>query len=266
MYESNQQTDPYDKEWNARAYLQQYYSTPYVPDDTQAVLRFLTEQLFNRPNGYETAIDFGCGPTLYTAIAIAPYVQEIHLADYVAENLWEVRQWLEHKPGAHDWAVYLRWIAELQIGSPPSVDQLIARADELRRKVVGLHQCNIRQVIPLGEPRTFDLVVSCFCIEAVSTNRTDWARFLGNLSNLVADDGNLILAAVRHCSGYEVLGKRFPAVFLDENDFTDILPQLGFDLDSMIVRTVPITEWTDEGFDSICLVSAQKKRDAFQNG
>jgi len=251
-------SDQYLVKWNPRAYLDQYYSIPYIPDDSRAILTFIIEQLTHRSGSFERAIEFGCGPTLYTALALTPYVRQLHLADYLSSNLEELKLWLGNSPGAHDWGVYIRTILELELGHPPTKEEMIVREAELRNKVTDFHIADIRQPAPLGKPYVFDLVASFFCIESVSPDLKDWASFLGNLSSLVAPDGLMLLAALRRCNGYEVLGQMFPNANVDEADFERILPECGFDPGTMVLRSVPITEWTDEGFNSICLVSAIK--------
>lgn len=250
--------DVYEREWDPQAYLKQYYSTPYVPDDSQAVLAFVNEQLSLQPSGYDRAVEFGCGPTLYTALALTPHVRHLHLADYLPGNLDEVRRWLAGEPEAHDWGVYVRYILEQERGRQPTADEMASREAELRDKVASLLHADICQPEPLGGPRVFDLVASFFCIEAVSPDRGQWEAYLGRLSSLVAPGGSMVLAAVRQCSGYEVLGRTFPAARVDEADFLRVLPLLGFDPGGMVVRVVPITEWAAEGFESICCVWATK--------
>ena len=258
MSELTHQTDPYLSVWNPQEYLRQYFLTPYIPDDSQAVLQFLIEQLSYKAEKYNRAIDFGCGPTLYTAIAIVPYVRELHLVDYLSENLHAVCQWLDDKSDAHDWDVYFRGILELENGKPGTAGQVNARKAELRQKITVLKTGDIRSVHPLGQPESYDLVASFFCIEAVTKELSEWEKFLGRLSNLVAPGGTMVLAAVRHCNGYELSGRQFPATFVGEDDFARVLPRFGFPRESLVIRAVPTAEWAEEGFDSICLVAAMK--------
>ena len=65
-----------------------------IPDDYRTLPRFLIEQLSRCPGGYHTALEFGCGPALYTALSFAPSVRRLHVADYLAGNRAEVRRWL----------------------------------------------------------------------------------------------------------------------------------------------------------------------------
>ncbi len=249
MSESIGQSNPYLSEWDPQEYLRQYYSTPYLPDDSQAVLRFLIEQLSRGAPPRRRAIDFGCGPTLYSAISIAPHAQELHLADYLPANLREAQRWLDDEPEAHDWDVYFRGVLELEIGNAPTPEQVAARKAELRRKAPALREADVRRLHPLGQPQTYDLVVSFHCIEAVSSDRKEWETFLGHLSGLVAPGGMMVLASLRRCNGYEVLGRMFPATYVDENDFARALPQLGFSKEGMVIRAAPIAEWVKEGYE-----------------
>jgi hypothetical protein len=251
--------DPYLTEWEPRAYLRQYYTIPYIPDDSRALLGFLREYLPRRVGGYNRAVEFGCGPTLYTALALVPHVQRLFLADYLPGNLDEMRRWLVGDPDAHDWDVYVRYILEQERGRPPTANEVTSRESELRCKVAGLLHADIRQPQPLGSPQAFDLVASFFCVEAVSTDVREWEVFLGWLSSLVAPGGSMVLAAMRRCSRYEVLGRVFPAARVDEADFLRVLPHLGFEPDSLVIQAVPTAEWTAEGFDSICLVAAHQQ-------
>ncbi len=259
MSESKRPLDPYLSEWNPQEYLRQYYSTAYLPDESQALLRFLIEQLSNSETKYRRAIDFGCGPALYTSMAIAPCVEELHLADYLPANLREVRRWLEDEPGAHNWDVYFRGVLELERGQEPTPAQIAARKSELRQKVTALRVADIRQPHPLSEAEQYDLVASFFCLEAVSADRREWETFLNHLSALVTPGGKMMLAAIHRGHQYKVLGRTFSIACVDENDFVRVLPQLGFSIKDLVVRVVPIAEWVEEGFDSICLVAATKE-------
>lgn len=259
MSESKRPLDPYLSEWNPQEYLRQYYSTPYLPDDSQAILRFLFEQLSSAADNYDRAIDFGCGPALYAALIIAPHVQELHLADYLPANLRELRRWLEDEPEAHDWDVYFRSALELEQGGEPTATQVASRKAELRRKVTTLRAADIRRPHPLGEPEKYDFVASFFCLESVATDYQEWEMFLNHLSTLVTPGGKLMLAALHRCHQYKVFGRTFATAYVDENDFVRLVPQLGFSEDSLVIRVVPIAEWVEEGFDSICLVAATKE-------
>lgn len=103
-------------------------------------------------------------------------------------------------------------------------------------------------------------MASFYCIEAISRDREDWEAFLGHHSGLLAPGGTKLLAAMRRCKAYKVLGRVFPATSIDEDDFARLLPRLGFAERKTVICAVPVAAWAEEGFDSICLVAGQKAR------
>ena len=84
-----------------RDYLATYYCQPPTADE-QMVLAFLAEH-FPKIASQPCAIEIGCGPTVHHVLPLAPYVSAIHMADYLPENLDEVRRWRDREPGAHGW-------------------------------------------------------------------------------------------------------------------------------------------------------------------
>lgn len=251
-------TDPYLTAWDAAAYLRQYYATPFVPDDSRALLGFLIGQLSAQPGGYDTALEFGCGPALYTALALTPHVRQLHLADYLPGNLAELRRWLTDEPGAHDWETYTRYILEQESGRPPTSEEVATRERTLRQKVASVSRGNVRDPLPLGRPAVFDLVSSCFCIECASPTRSEWEVFLARLTSLVAPGGRLLLIALRSCTGYRVFDREYPAASVDESDYLRLLPALGFCTATLVIQAIPVQDWAAEGFDGICCISAER--------
>jgi len=91
----------YDR-WHAESYYGFYYRDGIVRDERITLdyhLRFLRAQR----GSAERALDYGCGPTLHNAIAVAPYVGALDMADWSADNLACVRRWVRREPGAGRW-------------------------------------------------------------------------------------------------------------------------------------------------------------------
>lgn len=248
----------YQRLWNSKAYLQQYYSTPTVSDDEQAIFRFLSTGLKQMGRCFNQAIEVGCGPTLHHAMAVVPYVDELHLADYMATNLDEIRLWLMDDAQRHDWDMYFRSLL-VEEGCDDS-STLANRKKVLRQRVTALKLADIRRDHPLGDGSTYDLVMSFYCVEAAATSRDEWRQCLSNLCRLVSPGGVLFLSAVRRCHAYRVLSTEFPTAYIDENDFAAVLPELGFPSANTEIQTVTVTDWSEEGFDSICCVRCEKSR------
>lgn len=240
--------DIYDRLWDSREYLRQYYATPEVADDETANIAFARRQFANADRAFPRAIEVGCGPTLHHAMLLAPYIGRLDLADYVPDNLAEIRKSLDGAPDAHDWSVYLQGMIEPGGASAEELWALVkARVGELR-------QMDIRS----PQAGAYDLVASYYTAECVAGTQDEWRQCLATLAGLVAPGGVLLLGVVRHCRAYNVCGQVFPATYVDERDFATVLPTLGFDADTLVIEVAPVAEWIDQGFDSICCVWAIK--------
>ena len=248
--------DVYDRLWNPKAYLQQFYSTAHVSGDEQANFSFLSAGLKQMNRRFHRAIEVGCGPTLHHAMAVAPYVDELHLADYMAVNLDEIRLWLTADAQQHDWDVYFRGLLAVEGCDDPRT--LANRRELLRQRITALKLADVRRDQPLGDGSTYDLVLSFYCVEAVATSRDEWRHYLSNLCRLVAPGGVLFLSAVRQCHAYHVQNTTFRTAFIDEGDFASVLPELGFAPAKTEIRAVATADWSEQGFDGICCVRCEK--------
>ena len=240
--------DVYDRLWDAREYLSQYYTTSEVADDEAANIAFARRQFAQAGRDFPRAIEVGCGPTLHHAMLLAPHVGTLDLADYVPDNLAEIRKSLDGAEGAHNWSVYLAGMVELGGLSADALWALVKdRAGTLR-------QMDLRQ--PQAE--SFDLVASYYTAECVAGTQDEWRQCMATLAGLVAPGGVLLLGVVRHCRAYNVCGQVFPATYVDESDFVDVLTGLGFNPATTVIEVAPVAEWVNQGFDSICCVWATK--------
>jgi hypothetical protein len=252
-------TDQYLSNWDPKSYLNQFYATSSVPDESRTVLQFIVEQLRLRNIQRGKALEFGCGPTIWCALPLTPHVDQIHLADYLPSNLAEVHRWIQRAPEAHDWNVYLRHLLMLEGNTDPTEQDLHNRAELLRDCVESLSHSDINRT-PCVETivSAFDLVTSFYCIECISSDIQQWRLYLQRLSELVSPGGHLILASILGGVEYLVEGRSFPVTLLQEADIYQALMDFGFQEDGLVIRSVPIHAWKDEGFTTICLVAAKK--------
>lgn len=245
----------YRQSWDAKAYLRQYYTTPTLAGDDWISLPFLAEWLRGRPP-VGRALEVGCGPVPYRA-ALFGAAGEIHLADYLPANLDEVRLWLDDLPGQHNWDVFLG--EALSIISPLGGSEVQSFKRRLRSQITRLVPCDLWQPLPLGAPAAYELVTSFYCAEAVTSSVSDWERIVANLAGLVAPGGRLFVAAVRNADHYRVFEATFPAARVSETDWARLLPALGFDPARTRIDVATVPDWVDEGFDSICVIRAEKR-------
>lgn len=247
--------DRYASAFDPREYLRQYYSRPQLAADDADLMRTLTSWLRDRGRTFGEAIDVGCGPTLHNTFAVAPYAEQVDLADYVPGNLAEVRHWLDRHPDAHDWDPLFRGVLACAGVGP---EQLAARKELYRSRVRGLLTCDLRRADPLGRPAGYDLVTSFFCAECVAASPAEWREAMARLLGLVRGGGSVFLAAMRNATRYDVLGRWFPATPVVEDDLAGVLGEHGFDRGSVDIRTFPAPDWADAGFDHILVAHADR--------
>lgn len=252
-----QQPNSYDRDWNPREYLRQYYSQDFIPDDEEAIYQHVIAHLQSKGRRFARALDFGCGPTVHHLTPLAPWVEEIHLADYLPDNLQEVRKWLRAEADAHDWDNKIRRVLEIETQGNVSEEAIEARKLLLRGKVKALKPCDVRQSQPLGDGLVYDLVFSAYCVDAATDSKQEWQQLMGNLLRLCADGGTVVLLSARNSRRYQVDDKFFPEASVDESDIAAALVA-GFDPLHTQIEVVPIKTWAKLAFDSIVIAIAEK--------
>ncbi|MGH8259370.1 MAG: guanitoxin biosynthesis pre-guanitoxin forming N-methyltransferase GntF [Steroidobacteraceae bacterium] len=247
-------------EWEARDYFETYYSEIVLPDEEQ-VLTYELEILESRSWHCGRALEYGCGPTLHRAIAAARHAFRIDMADWVPDNLRQIRRWLDSGDGNTDWNRFTRYI--LAHEACGDVDaRRIARREALARKVIReLRLSDARWRHPLGAAREgfYDLIVSGFCIDAISRDRRIWNGCMRNVLSTLRGGGLLILHALHRCTAYRVADRLFPCADLSADDLLDSLVENGFVRSSIDVQFVPCPENAQYGYSGILMASGRKR-------
>lgn len=214
----------------------------------------MLEKLGGDKKRYRQALEFGCGPVIIHALPLTRFVDDLHLADYLPDNLRQIQLWLDDDDDAFDWDPFIQDVMVME----QQAIQLEERKAQLRAKVTNLRHGDIRRSVPLGNETRYDLVTSFFCVEAVANDLVQWQEYMANLASLVAPGGVLVLAAMRNCKAYQVLNHLFSSCPVDETNLAALLPKLGFDATTIKIKSVPIRTWAEHGFAGICLVWAEK--------
>ncbi len=248
----------YDQQWNPQEYLRQYYSQDFIPDDEEAIQQRLVAFLKHTGRTFARAIDVGCGPTVHMHTSLAPYVGELHLADYLPENLSTIEQWLRDEPDAHNWDINIKYVLELEAESPVSDSAVETRKQLMRQKVTALKRCDVRQAQPLGESAVYDLVLSAYCVDAATNSKDEWRQWMGNLLTLCAEGGMAVLLSSNKAQRYQVADNFFPEANVDETDMAAALDAAGFNQRRTMIETVPIKTWEELAFNSIVIAIVEK--------
>ncbi len=245
--------------FDPKAYLQQFYSGDVLPEDEAVNLGALTDWLGRTNRVYETALEFGCGPTIHHALPLgdANCVQALTLADYSVMNRAEVQRWINGDETAHNWDAYIRGYLELT-GRQCDAEQVKQCAQAVRRLIRSVVPCDVLHDPCLESNETFDLVTSFYTVECATGSRDLWRTAIQRLLGLVKPGGSLFMTVMRNCSWYDVLGRRFPVASVNEDDIATVLPRFGFELKTAEIESVRVHGWEEEGFDSIVLVRAHR--------
>lgn len=228
--------------------------------DETATLDFILQQLKRSDMKNSTVLEVGCGPMVINSIAIAPYVSKIHMADYLKENLNEIRLWKRHSPKAFSWDHFTRYILKKE-GKNPSRQALQNREDEARRKIASFLFCNIKRAQPLDakSKKQYPMVFSLYCADSITSSKREWKRYMKNLLSLVEDGGGVIIGALRNTSFYYLNGKKFPSASVNEKDLSRSLIEEGFNPKSIKIKVVATTSCSELGFKSIMLAYGKKR-------
>jgi NNMT/PNMT/TEMT family len=241
----------FDTDWVPKEYLADYYSS-VEPDELDTIAFFVDAMRHASPG--EPVLYFGTGPTLHHVFLAAGRASEIHLGDYLRENLREIERWLERDPDAHDWRPFVRYTLECEGLAAPTDAEVTQREELTRAKVTRLVEVDARHAAPLSE--RYGTVVSAYCADSATADRATWETYMHHIAGLVRPGGTFITAALRRSQGYLVGGKSFPSANIDEDDLHAVL-EPSFDRRTVEVRELAAQE--SHGYSGIVLAVAQRQ-------
>ena len=248
----------FDDDWVPREYLADYYRV--VEPDEQATIAFFVDA-FRHAEPDQPVLLFGVGPTLHHVFLTVPSATEIHLADYLPANLREIERWLHDENGAHDWRPFVEYTLQCEGVSRPTRNEVRTREELTRAKIAKLLSGDARCADPLqghGDA-PYGTVISAYCADSATTNTDTWATYTRHIAGLVRPGGLFITSALRHSTGYLVGGKTFPSAYIDESDLRTVL-ESEFDWDDGIIDVRDLSEHRSQGYTSILLARARKRR------
>ncbi len=241
----------FDTDWVAAEYLAEYYRV--VEPDERRTIAFFVEAMRHADPGQPVLV-FGTGPTLHHVFLAARDASEIHLADYLPENLREIRRWLDRDPGAHDWRPFVEYTLQCEGIRRPSPTQMAEREELTRTKLTSLIQADGRFPHPVD--RHYATVISAYCADSATADHAAWQLFMQNILGLVRPGGTFLTAALRRCHYYLVGGKRFPSAHVDEHD---LQPLLDSHFATTTIETHQLPQHASQGYSGIVLAASRHR-------
>jgi hypothetical protein len=241
----------------ASEYIDTYYRDKPPTNDERRVFEFLVRYTRELPR-QTLMLEVGCGPTVHHVLPFVRLVDEIHVADYLAENLSEIDKWKTGAPDACGWHHYSELVLELE-GHPRRPRDVAALEALAKFKVTRLLTCDLTQHHVLGRDEWYPLVSAFYCTEEVGISLARWEEVMANLARVVAPGGRLLLACLADTDFYRVGDSSYPCARVTARDMERVLPDLGFDMNATVIESSSVEGQGDEGVVGVVLVAATKK-------
>ena len=246
-------------EWCAQEYFDTYYRETVLADERQ-VLAFELDALAEERSAFGHALEYGCGPTLHRAIAAARHAFRIDMADRSPDNLRQIRRWLQAGSRDTDWNRFTRFILEYEDRSvePGAIER---REAHTRKVIRELRLSDARCRYPLGVDRVafYDLLISGFCLDAISGDKRIWKACLGNVLAMLRSGGLVLMLALHRCRAYRVAHRLFPCADLTQDDLFASLLAHGSRRSSIEIELAACPDNAVYGYSGILIARARKR-------
>lgn len=214
-------------------YLRAFYSE--IDSESEGLLQFLVS-VFDKAPHAPLVLEFGSGPVLISAIPAARRARAIHFCDHVPANREYLTRWLAGEDQEFDWSPYIAMCLELE-GKVVSEKTIRQRAHNIRDLVRRVVSCNIFDPLPVRTRYQYEVVISNYCLDAVTTSKQEWQLFTRRLAKLLKPGGTLVLSSLRKTEFFEFGTSRYANVVLDVDDLSEAFTQAGFDPQSIRVES-----------------------------
>jgi 2-polyprenyl-3-methyl-5-hydroxy-6-metoxy-1,4-benzoquinol methylase len=214
----------YLDKFNPSLYLQRYADVRETR--SQHVLRCYHGAFQDLPQGI-SVLDYGSGPAILGAISAATKASEIVLSDYSNVNRQSIRDWLENKPNAFDWAPHFTYVVKELEGREE--DEVVKRQQGVRNLVKAVAHCDLSQDPPIDEScnKLYDVVISSLVLEVLAKSFEEYTTLLSRTVKLVKPGGVFLLYGVENCPYYEVGDLKFRSFLLTSTMTTEAMEKCG---------------------------------------
>jgi SAM-dependent methyltransferase len=236
------------------AYWREYYTS--LGHENREVGEFLAEVTREiSPGGGLKILDAGCGPTLLYWGVFAAGNNEVYGFDLSHANIADTHRRIEAaRSGIVDGGLIeaARHALTLFGGTETAEERVADKA----RQVVGVKVADLSKPWPLAAG-TFDLVQSCFAMEALA----DWDAFhraLAEAHLVLRPGGALVMANTAHGNGWTCDNQHIRTLFVTIEDLRWHLADAGFVLEALREIQSSDVSWRDQGYSRVLLTRAVK--------
>lgn len=203
-------------DFDPEAYFEHYYGEPHADDDALTTLaaRALRKAGADRPGGLDV-VDVGTGPSLIPFLCALPVARRLTAWEFAPANL----SWLAHEiMGRHlrpQWQHFWGVVKAAHGGEHTVASPLMAH-DPLPR----LAACSrlVRGSIFDLPRHAYDAGTMFFCAESITGSAEEFDAALKAFVGTVRPGGMIAAAFLVRSSGYDVAGRRYPAIDLGADE------------------------------------------------
>jgi hypothetical protein len=126
--------------------------------------------------------------------------------------------------------------------------------------VRGLYVSDARLRQPLGPSREgfYDLIITGFCIDAISSDPRVFRRCLRNVTSMLQPGGTFIIHALHQCTAYKCGDRMFPGSNLTIDAMQEAMLENGFTRSSIDAQVISCRDNAVYGYSGILTASARK--------
>ncbi len=212
-----------DADWNAfdpEGDFQHYYGDPHPDDDALTYLAARAVRSAACRSRTLDIVDVGTGPSLIPLLAALPVATRLTAWEYSKPNLEWLANELTGRTLRPQWQHFWQHVkaAHSLDGANASpmlphdpLPLLVQRTRLLRGSIFDLPR------------QTFDVATMFFCAKSITSNTDEFRSALSAFTATVRSGGLIAAAFLAGSSGYEVSGRRYPAVAIDTDDIAACL-------------------------------------------
>ena len=259
-------TDLHKPDFDEEAFVPSAYNRTYyaeVMEDERCLIRWQASELDGTIRGhlaklgirrFSSHFDVGSGPTVHHLLALEKYSDAIDLADYLPENLEEIRRWVSGRGlGVHDWTPFVRAILAAE-NVPVTDAQIIARETSVRGKIRSFNTLDLKAPTRGMARYTAPFVTSFFVADSATGEKHTFAAMTKTAFRLVASNGLFVAAYLGGCEEYNVGGRWLRSANLNQADIECALAKSG--AKDIRLQRFDTPTLASEGFDHIFAVTA----------
>jgi hypothetical protein len=243
-------------------YNKTYYSS--VMQDEMALIKWQAgpldkllrrHMLLHGIDAFPLMFDAGSGPSVHHLLALAKYAHQIHLADYMPENLAEIQKWADNDPSAHNWELFISTILKNE-GQEATPALIAARERDVRKKIKEYSLLDLKKPASRLPNSVAPLVTSFFVADSATKSKNVFTKMTKNAFQLVEDGGLFVATYLGGCAKYRVGRRWINSASVTEHDIHHAFMMAG--AKKVAVWRFETPEMDFDGFDHIFAVVAEK--------